>query len=151
MPPIPPSPPAAPSPLAAPIPPTPPHLAWFIDTDQPWGDMQLVPLTSTLGQYFGTDKGLLVVHVTKRDALKLQDGDVILNIGGRDPGSPPHAMRILHSYNPGETVKLEIMRKGKPVKLDVKMPDASQPEGGGISEIYRDFQFGPAFLHLGFE
>lgn len=154
MPPVPPAPPAAPEPPmppAAPEPPMPPHLAWFIDTDQPWGDMQLVPLTPTLGQYFGTDKGLLVVHVAKHDALKLQDGDVILNIGGRDPGSPPHAMRILRSYNAGETVTLEIMRKGKPVKLDVKLPDAAQQGGGGISELYRDFQFGPAFLHFGFE
>jgi C-terminal processing protease CtpA/Prc len=156
-PPVPPSPPAPPAPLAAPapiapMPPMTPRFAWFMDRDQPWGDMQLVPLTAGLGQYFGTDKGLLVVHAPKHDALKLQDGDVILNIGGREPGSPPHAIRILRSYSPGDTVKLDIMRKGKPTSLNIKLPvDKHMDMGGDISEFYQQFHFGPGFLHLGIE
>jgi hypothetical protein len=31
-------------------------------------------------------------------------------------------MRILGSYGPGESVKLDIMRKGKPVTLNVTLP-----------------------------
>lgn len=146
----PPMPPAPPAPPAAPMPPMPPHFAWFMNMDQPWGDMQLVPLSAGLGQYFGTDKGLLVVHAPKHDALELQDGDVIMSIGGREPGSPPHAMRILRSYAPGETVKFDIMRKGKPLKLSVKLPaDRKMDNGGDVSQLYREFHFGPAFLHFG--
>jgi S1-C subfamily serine protease len=95
---------------------------FYFDSDRPWGEMQLVPLTSDLGQYFGTDKGLLVVRAAKDAKLQLKDGDVITAIGGRDPGSPSHAMRILGSYGPGESIKLDIMRKGKPVSLNVSLP-----------------------------
>ena len=87
-----------------------------------WGEMQLVPMNPGLSAYFGTDKGLLVLQAPKKSALQLQDGDVITGIGGRDPGSPSHAMRILGSYGPGESVKLDIMRKGKPVTLNVTLP-----------------------------
>ena len=87
-----------------------------------WGDMQLAPVSEGLGKYFGTDKGLLVLRAPKDPALQLQDGDVITAIGGRDPGNPFHAMRILRSYGPGESVKLDIMRKGKSTTLNVTMP-----------------------------
>ena len=91
-------------------------------------DMQLVPLTADLGQYFGTDKGLLVVRAPRTSELQLKDGDVIVAIGGRDPGTPPHAMRIMSSYGPGESFKLDIMRKGKPVTLNVTFPKKSDDE-----------------------
>lgn len=154
-PPAPPVPPAPPAPLAAPAPmppltPVAPRFAWFMDGDQLWGDMQLVPLTTGLGQYFGTSKGLLVVHAPRHDALELQDGDVIVDIGGRAPGSPPHAMRILRSYSPGDTVKLDIMRKGKPATLSIKLP-AEKGMGDDISRLYQQFHFGPSFLHFGIE
>ncbi|HET7921710.1 MAG TPA: PDZ domain-containing protein [Gammaproteobacteria bacterium] len=147
MPPMPPAPAGAPTPPVAPMP---PRWHWFGDRDALWNDMQLVPLTKTLGQYFGTDKGLLVVHVPPKDALKLQDGDVILSIGGRVPGSPTHAMRILGSYSPGDTLPLDIMRKGKPLKLNIKLPEKSEG-GDDISAFYREFHFAPSFLHYGFE
>lgn len=148
----PPMPPVPPAPPAAPMPPMPPHFAWFMNMNQPWGEMQLVPLTAGLGQYFGTDKGLLVVHAPTHDPLELRDGDVILSIGGREPGSPPHAMRILRSYAPGETVRFDIMRKGKPLKLSVKLPaNRKMDNGGDVSGLYRQFHFGTAFLHFGIE
>ncbi|MFI4921786.1 MAG: PDZ domain-containing protein, partial [Gammaproteobacteria bacterium] len=87
-----------------------------------WGEMQLTPMNAGLASYFGTDKGLLVLRAAKDSRLQLQDGDVILDIDGRSPDSPSQAMRILGSYGPGETVKLDIMRKGKPVTLNVALP-----------------------------
>jgi hypothetical protein len=61
-------------------------------------------------------------------------------------------MRILRSYGPGETVKFEIMRKGKPVKLTVKVSaEKHMDPGGDVSELYRQFHFGPGFLHFGIE
>lgn len=158
----PPAPPPPPSPPAAiPAMPgmpamrhfhTPSGFAWYMESDAMWGDMELTPLSTGLGQYFGTSKGLLVVHAPKSDALKLQDGDVILSIGGREPGSPTHAMRILRSYGPGDALKLEIMRKGKSVNLSVTLPEKKGTEmGGDFSDLYRTFHFGPSFLHFGFE
>jgi len=88
-----------------------------------WGDMELVELSAGLGQYFGTDEGLLVVSAPASASLQLEDGDVIQKIDGREPTSVRHALRILGSYQAGESLKLEIMRKKKRRTLDVEIPD----------------------------
>ena len=91
-----------------------------------WGDMEMVTLTEELGRYFGTDEGLLVVRAPEDESLKLRDGDVIQNIDGREPTSASHAMRILTSYAPGETLEIRIMRDKKQETLSVEMPDHRQ-------------------------
>jgi membrane-associated protease RseP (regulator of RpoE activity) len=73
-----------------------PHMAHFMMG--PFGDMELVSMTSGLGHYFGTDKGLLVVRAPEAKGDALEDGDVILAIGAREPQNPGHALRILGSY-----------------------------------------------------
>lgn len=88
-----------------------------------WGDMELVELNEGLGRYFGTEAGLLVVSAPKSEALKLQDGDVIQSIDGREPTSVGHAMRILGSYQAGEKLELKIMRDKRARTLDITMPD----------------------------
>lgn len=89
----------------------------------PWGDLEVVSLNPDLGEYFGTKEGVLVVKAPADSSLPLKGGDVILSIGGRKPTSPSHAMRILRSYEPGETVALDIMRKQKRVTLNWKVPE----------------------------
>lgn len=86
--------------------------------------LELVPITPRLGQYFGTDKGLLVVKAPPAQGPGLEEGDVILAIGGRTPDNPRHAFRILGSYQPGEKVKIEVLRQRKHLALDVLMPAA---------------------------
>ncbi len=88
-----------------------------------WGDMELVELNEGLGKYFGTDSGVLVVSAPKSDVLKLEDGDVIQKIDGREPTSVSHALRILNSYQAGESVVIEVYRDKKRRKLEVTMPD----------------------------
>jgi C-terminal processing protease CtpA/Prc len=90
------------------------------------GDMELVKLTERLGSYFGTDEGLLIVRAPKNEELKLQDGDVIQSIDGRKPTSVNHAMRILGSYQSGETVKIEIMRDKRRQAISIDIPDSRQ-------------------------
>ena len=90
------------------------------------GDMELVKLTERLGRYFGTDEGLLIVRAPKNEELKLQDGDVIQNIDGRKPDSVNHAMRILGSYESGETVNIEIMRDKRKQTISIEIPDNRQ-------------------------
>lgn len=89
----------------------------------PWGDLELVELNEGLGKYFGTDSGVLVVSAPESDVLQLEDGDVIRSIDGREPTSVKHAMRILGSYQPGEKLKLEIMRDKRSRTLEIEIPD----------------------------
>lgn len=86
-------------------------------------DMELVALNPQLGEYFGTAEGLLVVRAPKDPGLKILGGDVILKIGDRVPKSPSQAMRILSSYEGGETVNVEVMRKQKKQTVTFKMPE----------------------------
>jgi C-terminal processing protease CtpA/Prc len=88
-----------------------------------WADMELVELNEGLGRYFGADSGVLVVSAPESSSLQLEDGDVIRKIDGREPTSVRHAMRILGSYQPGETLELEILRDKKNRTLNIEMPD----------------------------
>ncbi len=88
-----------------------------------WGGLELVSLNPDLGEYFGAKDGLLVVSVAEGSELGLKAGDVILSIAGRTPKSPSHAMRILGSYEGGEAVQLEIMRKQRRQTISVTTPD----------------------------
>ena len=90
------------------------------------GDMEMVQLTERLGSYFGTDEGILIVRAPENEELKLQDGDVIRSIDGREPTSVNHAMRILGSYQSGETVKIEIMRDKRKQTISIAVPDNRQ-------------------------
>lgn len=87
-----------------------------------WLDIELATLDAELGQYFGTSKGLLVVRGPRDESLQLKSGDVILTIDGREPTSPSHAIRILRSYEPGETVKIEVMRNKRRTTLTATVP-----------------------------
>ena len=97
-----------------------------------WGDLELAELSPTLGEYFGTDTGVLVVRAPRDRDLKLEDGDVILAIDGRHPTRPGHAMRILNSYAGGETLELEIMRKKHRQTLKITLPDRGPGGPGGF-------------------
>jgi C-terminal processing protease CtpA/Prc len=86
-----------------------------------FGSAEFLELTPALGRYFGTDKGLLVVRPPKDANLKLEEGDVILDIDGRVPNNASHALRILNSYRSGESLKLHIMRQQKRIEVPVEM------------------------------
>ena len=105
-------------------------MRFFTHRVGPFGDLELVPLTAKLGKYFGTDQGLLVVRVPQEAKLQVEEGDVILDIDGRKPASPSHAMRILSSYQSGEKIKLGILRDHKRLTLDT-----TAPESGGDMEF----------------
>ena len=89
----------------------------------PWGGIELVELNSDLGEYFGTREGVLVVRAPEDSTLALKGGDVIVSIGGRKPTSPMQAMRIIRSYDPGESVTLDVLRKQRHVNVTWKVPE----------------------------
>jgi S1-C subfamily serine protease len=92
----------------------------------PVTDLELVTVTPQLGRYFGSDKGVLVVHAPSAGALKLEDGDVILAIDGREPASGSHATRILSSYQPGEKLTLRVLRQHKTLDLESTLPERAE-------------------------
>lgn len=76
-----------------------------------WPGLKLAELNPGLGEYFGTNEGMLVLEAPSDSSLPLRAGDVIVSIDGRAPQSMSHAMRIMSSYAPGEDVKFDIMRQ----------------------------------------
>src|SRR5690348_9037433 len=137
--------------------PGPPDIAWgpmlgmdrFEMFGSPWGDLELVSLNSDLGEYFGTKDGVLVVKAPADSTLPLKGGDVITSIGGRKPANPSHAMRILRSYEKGETVSIEILRKQKRMTLSWRVP-AREDRMMRMHEEHDDHedQSGLRVLHL---
>ena len=91
-----------------------------------WCDLDLVTLNPDLGEYFGAKEGVLVVKAPADSGLALKAGDVILSIGGRKPTSPSHAMRILRSYETGESVTIDILRKQKRTTIAWKVPEREE-------------------------
>jgi C-terminal processing protease CtpA/Prc len=94
---------------------------WFFPHG--WMDMELVALNPDRADYFGTDEGVLVVRASDSEGLGLQGGDVIVSIDDRVVSSPTHAMRILRSYEPEESLTIEIMRHGRREAVEATVPD----------------------------
>lgn len=107
-----------------PKPPEPPFMSFVGSLHRELMDMELATLTPALGEYFGADKGVLVLRAPASDNYRLKDGDVILSIDGREPKNGSHATRILRSYQPGEKITLKIMRQRKPMSLEVTSPES---------------------------
>jgi predicted metalloprotease with PDZ domain len=105
------------------------------------GGLELATLTPRLGSYFGAKGGVLVVRAGS-PALKLEDGDVIQSVDGREPASAAHATRILRSYRPGEKLSVKVLRDRKSQTLEVTLPAREpgerRPPGAGPGPRGRD-------------
>jgi C-terminal processing protease CtpA/Prc len=112
----------------------------------PVADMELARLTPGLGRYFGTDTGVLVVRAPSGGVLGLQDGDVILSIGGRKPIDSSHVIRILSSYDPGEKITLWVQRLHRRIPVTTTVP-AAPPMAGIRVVIPREAMLGPQWSH----
>lgn len=95
-----------------------------------WLELELASLNPELGEYFGTSEGVLVIRPGRNDSLKLRAGDVILKVGDRVATSPSRVLRALRSFDPGEAVTLEVLRKRERLTLR-----ATVPEAGGHSPV----------------
>jgi predicted metalloprotease with PDZ domain len=106
-----------------------PPFEHFLGPGHGFGELELVEITPRLGSYFGAEKGLLVVRAPNESAYQLQDGDVLMGIDGRVPESPGHAFRILRSYQPGEKLKLDVLRSRKRMQVSVIVPQDRPTQG----------------------
>lgn len=75
-----------------------------------------------LEPYFGTAEGVVVLRIDADNVLLLQDGDVVLSINGEKVSRPVDIGRAL-MVRRGDTIILEVMRDGKRVTLDAKLPE----------------------------
>jgi S1-C subfamily serine protease len=87
------------------------------------GGLQLADLNPDLGDYFGTRDGVLVLKTPEDSSVALRAGDVILSIDGREPKTVSQAMRILRSYDEGETAHLQVLRHKQKITVDWKARD----------------------------
>jgi S1-C subfamily serine protease len=87
-------------------------------------DVEFIELDEELGWYFGVQEGLLIVRAPDDDTeLDLRSGDVIVSVDGREPVSQTQLMRILRSYEEGETMQISIMRQREPMTVEVTVPE----------------------------
>lgn len=73
--------------------------------------LELTAINPELGEYFGTDRGVLVTAVNDDSPLNLRPGDVVLAVGDREVRDPAHLRSILASYRDDETITLRIVRE----------------------------------------
>ena len=99
----------------------------------------LQPVNQALAQSFGLDKpeGALVASVSKGSAAEkagLQPGDVIRGINGQRIVGSGDLPAFIGLASPGDTVKLDVWRKGSAVALTARlggMEDKAQKQASG--------------------
>jgi S1-C subfamily serine protease len=94
---------------------------WFVFMS-PWWGLNLAPLNPDLGNYFGTDKGVLVLSRNDKQFPELQPGDVITSVGGKAVVQPEDVQRALRGATEDKQVSIALRRHGKPVSLTMKVP-----------------------------
>ncbi len=92
------------------------------ESDMRFGGAEFASLSERLGSYFGVKSGVLVVRAGVNSPFKLQDGDVILAIDGREATNAQQAGRILRSYQPGEKLTLRVQRDRKVQNIEGTAP-----------------------------
>lgn len=92
--------------------------------------MELAKLDEDLGGYFRTTEGVLVVKAPRSPGLNLKSGDVIQRIDGDPVTEPVTVLDKLRSRGAEQTVKLDVMRQGRRVEVEGKIPvaDARSPK-----------------------
>ena len=84
--------------------------------------LQLAEVDAGLGEYFKTDRGVLVLKARADNDLQLESGDVILQVGDTRVNSPAEFMRALRGFNSGDELVMDIKRHRKDRTLKTVMP-----------------------------
>ncbi len=85
--------------------------------------LKLAEIDPDLGEYFKTDRGVLVLKARADNDMQLQSGDVILQVGDAEVNSPAEFMRTLREFESGEELSIDIKRNRKSKTLKAVMPD----------------------------
>ena len=74
--------------------------------------VEFIDLNPQLGEYFGSDTGVLVVEVEEDSTLGLMAGDVVLAVGAREAETVRRLLRLIRSYDEDEPIRFRIIRRG---------------------------------------
>jgi len=85
--------------------------------------LKLAELDADLGEYFKTDRGVLVLKAKADNDLQLESGDVVLQVGDTEVNSPAEFMRALRDFHSGDELEIDIKRKRKDRTLKMIMPE----------------------------
>jgi membrane-associated protease RseP (regulator of RpoE activity) len=75
-------------------------------------------VTESLGKYFGTSQGVLVLEVDKDNKLGLKDGDVIMSINDQDVLHPKDVVKIMSAFKKDQSFTIEIIREKETLYLE---------------------------------
>jgi heat shock protein HslJ len=81
-------------------------------------------ITEGLSGYFGTAAGVLVVRAPRENAFKLQDGDVIQQLGNVRAFDPIQLKQNMALLAPGATVLIQLIRQKQRLQYTVTLPTA---------------------------
>ena len=74
--------------------------------------VEFIDLNPELGEYFGSDSGVLVVEVDEESTLGLMAGDVVLAVGAREADTVGRVLRLIRSYDEDEPIQFRVIRRG---------------------------------------
>jgi len=75
--------------------------------------VEFIDLNPELGEYFGSEAGVLVVEVDEDSTLGLMAGDVVLAVGAREADTVGRVLRLIRSYDEDEPIRFRIIRRGR--------------------------------------
>jgi hypothetical protein len=74
--------------------------------------VEFVDLNPELGEYFGSDAGVLVLEVDDDSTLGLVAGDVVLGVGDREADTVGRVLRLIRTYEDDEPIRFRVIRQG---------------------------------------
>jgi S1-C subfamily serine protease len=99
------------------------------EVEETRGDLGIAvqPLTRALTRATGADRGVVVSYVHPRGPAvdALESGDVVTAIDGTPVTTPAGFQQVVQSRTPGAETELEIVRRGKPLTVQVTVRDTT--------------------------
>lgn len=109
-----------------------------------WLGVGIQPLTLELAQKFGVEEGsgVLINEVFEGDPADLggiQPGDIILSVNDEKVDTPNTLARLVAGYFPGETIRIDVLRDGKKVLINVALVERKDEVVASAPKIRKKF------------